>query len=91
MKTKLMLASAAAALAFATPAFAGSHSEEEMKAHFDQADTNKDGALDANEWNAKATTKSKEMWDKVDANKDGKVTFEEKKAAHAKWKEEKHD
>jgi type IV secretory pathway VirB9-like protein len=91
MKTTMILASTAAALAFATPAFAGSHSEAEMKTHFEQADTNKDGALDANEWNAKAAEKSKEMWDKVDANKDGKVTFEEKKAAHAKWKEEKHD
>lgn len=87
MKNTLILASTAAALAFAAPALAKNHSEADYKAKFEKADTNKDGALDKAEWNAKVQAESAEKWTKADANSDGKVTWEEKKAM---W-DKKHD
>jgi hypothetical protein len=87
MKNTFILASAAAALAITAPAFAGDHSEADYKAKFEAADTNKDGALDKAEWNAKVQSESAKKWTKADANSDGKVTWEEKKAM---W-DKKHD
>ena len=87
MKNTLILASAAAALAFAAPAFATEHSEADYQAKFEAADSNDDGALDKAEWNAKVQAESAKMWTKADANSDGKVTWAEKKAV---W-DKKHD
>lgn len=50
----------------------------QMKAHFDRADANKDGAIDASE--------AGQRWARIqpaDANRDGKITLPELQAAHA--------
>lgn len=60
-------------------AFANKHEGDyakKMEEKFNMADTNKDGAISKDEWNAK----SMEMFTKIDENGDGNVTMEEKKA-----------
>ncbi len=81
MKTKLILASAIAAMALTAPAYAGTD-KAELKDKFESADANSDGSLTPAEW--KAAGWDADKWAAVDANKDGKVTLAEKEAAHAK-------
>ncbi|PZQ45439.1 MAG: hypothetical protein DI551_07385 [Micavibrio aeruginosavorus] len=62
----------------------GGHRGERM---FEMQDTNKDGVVSKDEFQAFSTKK----FDELDANKDGNITKEEGKAHHdamkAKWKE----
>lgn len=88
MKTTLILASTMAALSLTAPAYAG-HEAEDVKEKFNEADSNKDGALSQAEWSAKWPDKS-DKWAAADANKDGKVSLSEKQALHEKWAKEKH-
>lgn len=88
MKTKLILASAVAALALTTPAFAND-SHEDVKEKFSEADANKDGTLSQAEWSAEWPDKA-DKFAAADANKDGKVTLSEKQALHDKMKDDKH-
>lgn len=88
MKTKLILASAIAAMAFTAPAFAG-EDHGDVKEKFNEADTNKDGALSQAEWSAEWPDKA-DKWAAADANKDGKVTLSEKQALHDKMDKEKN-
>lgn len=81
MKTKLILASAVTALAFATPTFAND-TKHDVKEKFEAADSNSDGSLSPAEW--KAAGWDNDKWSQVDSNKDGKVTLSEKEAAHEK-------
>ena len=82
MKTRLILASAITAMALTAPAFANDD-KADMKDKFNEADSNKDGALSQAEWSAEWPDKT-DKWTAADANKDGKVTLSEKQALHDK-------
>lgn len=56
---------------------------DDWKQEFKKADTNKDGSLSMDEWNAHG----KEMFKEIDANKDGKISMDEKEA----YIKEKHE
>jgi Ca2+-binding EF-hand superfamily protein len=48
---------------------------------FDRLDTNKDGSLTADEYNADAAISARRPFAEIDANKDGKASYEEVAAA----------
>ena len=50
---------------------------------FDRLDTNKDGSLTADEYNADAAISARRPFAEIDANKDGKASYEEVAAAFA--------
>jgi arylsulfatase A-like enzyme len=50
---------------------------------FDRLDTNKDGSLTAEEYNADAAISARRPFAEIDANKDGKASYEEVAAAFA--------
>ena len=90
MKTKMILASAVAAmLALGAPAFANDAGDKDLKAKFVAADTDKDGTLSQGEWDMAWPDKS-DWYSRADTNNDRKVTVAEKQAFHD-TKEKKSD
>jgi len=61
----------------------GDHAEAQMHSWQD-ADTNKDGAVSKDEFMAKHQKQAEKMFLKLDANKDGKVDEAERKSMHDK-------
>ncbi len=66
--------------------------QEQVKAHFAEADTNKDGAITREETEALQLRKAAEMrdhmFDMIDANKDGQISRDEFKAHHDGMKDD---
>ncbi|MCR6659843.1 MAG: EF-hand domain-containing protein [Asticcacaulis sp.] len=68
------------ALAQTTMNMPGKHHGPKAGMRFDAMDTNKDGALDKSEVEAKSGGRLAKAFDEIDANKDGQVTKDELKA-----------
>ena len=81
---------------FSLSAFAMNHEgkpspeqrKEMAKQKWQNADTDKDGAVSKKEAEAAKMTGLVEHFDELDTNKDGKVSHEEMRAAHSKYREE---
>jgi hypothetical protein len=67
----------------ARPAGRGVGGAGRIREAFDRLDTNKDGSLTAEEYNADAAISARRPFAEIDANKDGKASYEEVAAAFA--------
>lgn len=65
----------------ARPAGRGAGGAGRIREAFDRLDTNKDGSLTADEYNADAAISARRPFAEIDANKDGKASYEEIAAA----------
>jgi len=67
----------------ARPAGRGAGGAGRIREAFDRLDTNKDGSLTAEEYNADAATSARRPFAEIDANKDGTASYEDGAAAFA--------
>ena len=61
--------------------------QDKMRAAFEQADTNQDGKISAEEFRIAHEKRGEEMFKKMDANGDGFIDEAERKAFHEKMRE----
>ena len=76
MKKFAVVTSVAAIALIGGTALANHHDGGNWEEKFEKVDTNSDGKISMNEWNAHG----KVWFDKIDANKDGSITKAEKEA-----------
>lgn len=88
MKVLQIVAAAALALGLSQIAYANHDGKDGMHCtrsnNMQDADTNNDGAISRDEFNAQHQKMADEMFAKMDTNKDGKIDQAEREAMHGK-------